>query len=331
MKRFTLLMMILISMNLYANSYNSVKKEALLLYKANEFNRSVNLTKNYIRKHPKSIKAKNLLATLYYWHKDYKRAKFLLESILKKSNYDESKKLLSYTNKKLKIYKTAKQTRRVEKKFVDKSHKKRLVSKKHIEVEKLHFEPKKMESDTKQKVAKNDTSLFQNIKQKNKNDEINEFDRLAALIAEDPKDLQSREMLSKYYLKVGAYQKAYDLAREALVINPGNEDMKKIVNHLQRRADIDTTKEYLKSEIIDIHEAKEALHRDFKNRKFTSYINIYKALKNSGIKFSKKENENALFAAVAIGDYSYAKDILANSSLPHSRYKDRVQTLLMQK
>jgi len=330
--RFKLMMILaILSSTLHAQSYMSFKKEAIKLFKEKKIATSYKKTKDFIKSHPKDVRGKNLLATLYYWNGEYKKSNKILVDILKSSNYDESKKLYSYVQKKLKksthtkvatIKKATKPKKEVSKTTPKKIAKEKIdQNDKLLETAHLHV---KEQEDVKNS-SKHD---FGSLMQANKDEDLDEFDRLAALIESDPNDLKSRELLAKYYMKTGLYQRSYDFAKEALLINPENEDMKKIVSYLSKRADIDTSKKYEASKIVDITEAKEKLKSLFNSREYNAYLNLYKALKDSGIKMNKKENENALFCAVSLGEFKFAKNIIANEPLPHSRYKDRVQALL---
>jgi tetratricopeptide (TPR) repeat protein len=323
------LLALLMGINLYAQSYSSMKKEALRLFKEKKIEKSYQITKKFIKSHPKEIKGKNLLATLYYWNKEYNKSKKILEEILKVSSYSESKKLYRYVQKKLKKESSHKNLskKKVAKKKVIKTPQKIALKE---ETTYLSFKATETKDEESKKIVKNvQKPSFKSLIASNKKEDLGEFDRLAALIESDPKDLKSRELLAKYYLKVGLYQRAYDFAREALVINPQNGDMKKIVNHLSSRADIDTSKVYEKHKIVDISEAKEKLKKLFDKGKYTAYVNLYKALVDGGIKMNKKENENALFSAVNIGEYKFAKEIISTKPLPHSRLKDRLNAMLL--
>ena len=330
--RFKLMMILAIfSSTLHAQSYMSFKKEAIKLFKEKKIATSYKKTKDFIKSHPKDVRGKNLLATLYYWNGEYKKSKKILVDILKSSNYDESKKLYSYVQKKLKKSthtKVATIKKAIKpKKEVSKTTPKKIAKEKTDKNDKL-LETAHLHVKEHQGVKNSSKHDFGSLMQANKNEDLDEFDRLAALIESDPSDLKSRELLAKYYMKTGLYQRSYDFAKEALLINPENEDMKKIVSYLSKRADIDTSKKYEASKIVDITEAKEKLKSLFNAREYNAYLNLYKALKDSGIKMSKKENEDALFCAVSLGEFKFAKNIIANEPLPHSRYKDRVQALL---
>jgi tetratricopeptide (TPR) repeat protein len=331
-------------MTLHASTYTSVKKAAYKAHKSGRYQEAIKKTKEYIKAHPKSIKAKNLLAVLYFWSKDYKRAKEELDNILAKSDYSESKKLLRLVDKKLR--KISKQTDRRKRYTLWKADKDLLPSK---DTPKTASNLKSMKNSSisdKSEIVRENSShlviepkildkkssdLFAKVALQNKKSDIDDFDRLAALIDLDGDDLKSKETLSKYYLQIGNYQKAYDFAREVVELDPSNDDMQKIVLHLSKRDDVNRSKVYLKRKIVDLQKAKERLSELFKDKKYTQYLNLYKALQSSGERLGAKENENALFCAVHMGDFSYAKRILAYDPLPHSRYKRELQSLLDEK
>ncbi len=281
------------TLSLNAQTYLELKKVAIKAHHTNNNKKAYSLTKAFIKKHPKDMRAQNLLAVLYYWSKDYQKAKEQLEYILSIKDYDESKKLLKLVDKKLKHSKKA--TKIANSKKPQK------------EVSYLH------------------------IKQANKNEDIKEADRLSDIIESDPNDLKSRVVLSKYYLKIGKYQLSYDLAQDALDLDPKNEDMLKIVKYLSSRDDIKLkrSKKIQKDETYVV--AKERLKRYFRAKKYNKYLNLYKALKDQGERLSANENANALYSAVMAGEYKSAKEIIATSPLPHSRYKHSLQSLLDKK
>jgi len=320
MRKIFIFTLILIT-SLNAQSYKSLKKIAYDAHKSGEYKSSIELTKRYIDSHPKSLKAKNLLAVLYYWSGDLSSSKTILEDILAKSDYDEAKKLLKIVNKKLKV----KNVKSKNQKVANKS-KKSLNQKPAVEITKLYVKRSKYKDN-----KKDDKQIYVSTKIDNKKEDIDDFDRLAAMIDLDSDDENSKELLSKYYYKMGEYQKSYDLAKEILYTDPDNKDMKEIVAHLSKRDDIKKHKRRVINAVVDLKKAKYKLKTLFKKRKYTEYINLYKALKGNGERMSKRENEDALFASIMIGDFKYAKKVLATSPLPHSRYKREVQTLLLEK
>ncbi len=340
MKKSMVIVTLLIGGNLFAQSYGHFKKEALALYHKGEKSRAIDKTKDFIKAHPHSYKGKNLLATLYYWNKEYAKAEPLLQEVIAKNGYSESKKLLKLLHKKW--HKNSQKVAKIVRKRqiatkhtlhdTKKSHSKHSQDER-IAIEKsiLHIEPAK--SIVAKKSAKSHAKPkkrvdFLSLRKSNEKEDLKEFDRLAAMIEDDPNDRKSREILAKYYLKTGAYQRSYDMAREVLVVDPDNQDMQNIVAHLEKRADIDTSKLYETHQVVDVAEAKEALAKKFDAKQYNAYLNLYKSLKHNDVELGKKENENALFCAISLGEYQFAKTIIASAPLPHSRYKKKLQALL---
>jgi tetratricopeptide (TPR) repeat protein len=103
MKRLIVVLTLTISMasNLPADDYFSMKKEAYSLYHSGKHTKSKEFVKRYIEKNPKDVRAKNLLAVLYYWDKEYLKAKNLLEEILSKREFAQSRELLAKVKKRL--------------------------------------------------------------------------------------------------------------------------------------------------------------------------------------------------------------------------------------
>ncbi len=335
MKKSIVLVSVLVGANLFAQSYGSFKKEALALYHKGEKSRAIDKTKDFIKAHPHSYKGKNLLATLYYWNKEYGKAEPILQEVIAQNGYEESKKLLKLLHKKWhhgskRLAKSVQKKESIREK-ASKEKREKVVLEKSI----LHIESAVAKSDNKatkkiEKMAEDPAKKvdFLSLRKANEAEDIKEFDRLAAMIEDDPNDRKSREILAKYYLKIGAYQRSYDMAREVLLVDPDNQDMANIVSHLQKRADIDTSKVYQTQQVVDITEAKEALTRKFNKKQYNAYLNLYKSLQYNGVELGKKENENALFCAISLGEYKFAKAIIATAPLPHSRYKKKLQALL---
>ncbi len=102
---------LLLSTSLMAQSYTEVKKEAYKEHHAGHTARAISKVEAFISQHPESYKGENLLAVLYYWNGDVKKSKSILEHLLAKHDYDESRKLLKIVEKKLgthKSYRSAK-------------------------------------------------------------------------------------------------------------------------------------------------------------------------------------------------------------------------------
>ncbi len=87
-----------LSVSLSANSsyksYMAMKQKAYYFYDKKQESKAFWVVKDYIQKHPKSLRAQNLLAVLYYWSGDVKSARYQLKNILKKSRFPQSVALL---------------------------------------------------------------------------------------------------------------------------------------------------------------------------------------------------------------------------------------------
>jgi len=110
--------------SLYAQSYYTMKKEAKGLFKHNKKEAAIKVVKDFLQENPKSLHAKNLLAVLYYWDKDYKHSKELLVPLAKKNNFKQAKRLLAKIEKltkstKSKVYKKLLHKKRVKKENID--------------------------------------------------------------------------------------------------------------------------------------------------------------------------------------------------------------------
>jgi tetratricopeptide (TPR) repeat protein len=167
------------------DQYISMKKEANKLYKNGKTDDAINLVKDFINEHPKSIRSQNLLAVYYYWSGDFVKSQGILKSILKKENFPQAASLL----------------KRVEKK---------------IGKEK----PKKIKKAAKTKAVKKET-----VKTVATNKMTIDLISLVNKIKNDPYDIESRKILSKHYDKIGNSQKAIYFANEVLKINPDDKEM----------------------------------------------------------------------------------------------------------
>ncbi len=80
--------------------YLNIKKIAYELHDSGAKAEAISYVKEFIDKNPKSIRAKNLLAVLYFWNRDYKEAKSIIHEILKVEQFQQSVKLLKEIQKK---------------------------------------------------------------------------------------------------------------------------------------------------------------------------------------------------------------------------------------
>jgi tetratricopeptide (TPR) repeat protein len=87
--------------SLWANGhYASMKKEAYALYENNKTEDALNVVKDFISDYPKSIRAQNVLAVLYYWSGDFAHSKEVLHKILNKEKFPQAVALLENIKRK---------------------------------------------------------------------------------------------------------------------------------------------------------------------------------------------------------------------------------------
>jgi tetratricopeptide (TPR) repeat protein len=101
MKKLILLLLLMSTTQLLAESYWDMKKEAYTRYKAGDKSEAIKMVEEFVQKHPKSYKGKNLLAVLHYWSGDYKKAEIILEEIVSNTTFPEAEKLLKSVKKKV--------------------------------------------------------------------------------------------------------------------------------------------------------------------------------------------------------------------------------------
>ena len=98
------LLMLQLSTTLLASGtfekYLSMKKEAYSSYESGNSKNAYELVNKFIKKYPKDVRAKNLLAVLYYWNGDLSKSKSILLSILERENFTQAATLLKRIEKK---------------------------------------------------------------------------------------------------------------------------------------------------------------------------------------------------------------------------------------
>ncbi len=105
MKFFIIVSLLLqLTTSLWADSgygnYATMKKEAYALYENDKTTDAFAVVKTYISAYPKSIRAQNLLAVLYYWSGDISNSKKVLHKILSKEKFPQAVTLLKNIEKK---------------------------------------------------------------------------------------------------------------------------------------------------------------------------------------------------------------------------------------
>ena len=278
MKRFILGLLFLTATQLMAASYWDMKKEAYAAYHRGDKTGAIAIAQKFAQEHPKSDKAQNLLAVLYYWHGENEKAHTILRNLLSHTTYPEAAKLLA----------------RIEAKMGSKS--------------------KKMS--------------YQAMRKRNQSTDL---EYLRAQIENNPQDIQNRVLLSKYYFKHNAYQKAYDMAHEALEIDPHHKKMQTIVSHLEKRYKLSYSGAIDDESVVDKAKAKALLHKLHQEKKYAAFYNLYKALKDSHVAFSKKEYVDILHTAIMLGKYQEAQEMILKGKLAVNRDTLKVQLLLAKK
>ncbi len=186
---------------------------------------------------------------------------------------------------------------------------------------------KRLQKKVKRKSAKKD---YQSLRVANAKKDGLDVTLLLSKIADNPQDIQTRVLLSKYYFKIGEYQKAYDMAYEVLEIDPHQKKMQKIASHLKNRYKLSYS-HAMEDSIVDKQKAKVLLKELHQQKRYTALFNLYKALQNSHVSFNKEEYINILHAAIMIGEYKEAQKILSNGLVPVNKYTLKVQLLLSKK
>ncbi len=277
MKRIILLFL-LAGVQLFAQSYYEMKKEAYALYHDGDKKHAFSKVNQFIQEHPQSLQAQNLLAVLYYWSGDLQKSRHLLEGILAHQSFPQAKKLLA----------------RIESK-------------------------------------QGKTKSYQSIKRANQQAVSNDLTYLLSKIQDNPNDTQNRALLAKYYFKIGAYQKAFDMAHEVLVIDPNDKKMQTITQHLSQKYKLSYSAALENESVVDKNQAKKMLQKLHQEKKYAAFYNLYEALKNSHVVFSQNEYVNILHTAIMLGKYKEAEMLFAKGVLPVNKYTLQVQLLLSKK
>jgi tetratricopeptide (TPR) repeat protein len=163
-----------------------------------------------------------------------------------------------------------------------------------------------------------------------KNNAKTDLEYLVSQVDKNPQDIHNRVLLSKFYFKIEQYQKAYDMAYEALKIDPHNAKMKKIEGLLSSQYKMSYSGK-LKDSILDKEKAHALLKELHQKRDYRAYVDLYKALKASHAIFSQEEYLDALHASIMIKEYQEAKEILSKGVLPVDKNTLKVQLLLENK
>ena len=78
-----------------APGYMTMKKEAYRVYESGHPSNAIRNVRAFLKRHPDSVHAKNLLAVLYYWQGEKRVARAILEEIVAAYDFPQAKRLLS--------------------------------------------------------------------------------------------------------------------------------------------------------------------------------------------------------------------------------------------
>jgi len=181
------------------------------------------------------------------------------------------------------------------------------------------------------KKSKHKKSSYKEIARANKKSQATDLEFLMAQVDKNPQDVQNRVLLSKFYFKIQEFQKAYDLAHEVLEIDPNNKKMQKISAHLEDKYKLSYSGTIDDESVVDKTKAKALLAKLHHEKKYNAYFNLYEALRNAHVAFSKKEYVDILHVAIMIGKYQEAQNIIKRGLIPVNKYTLKVQLLLSKK
>lgn len=164
-----------------------------------------------------------------------------------------------------------------------------------------------------------------------KEDKKTDLEYLVAQVEKNPQDIENRKLLASFYFKNSAYQKAYDMAHEVLEIDPHQKKMQTIVAHLEKRYKLSYSGALDDGSAIDKEKAKDLLKKLGHERKYAAYYNLYHALKDQHVIFSKKEYIDILHATIMIGKYKEAQAMINQGKVAINKDVLKVQLLLSKK
>jgi tetratricopeptide (TPR) repeat protein len=274
--------------------YVAMKKDAYALYEDGKTEKALKYVKGFIDKHPKSIRAQNLLAVLYYWSGDFVQSRSILKNILKKEKFPQALSLLKRVEKKIgKI------------KYVEKK-----VTKKELTKEKIVT-----------KVAKEKRVVTKVTKKPSPT-----VDYLSILekIKRDPMDSESRKILALHYEKIGNSKKAIYFANEVLKIDPDDKEM---LSYLKSK-DMKISS-YSSQDLTN--KAIKKLDKLFKEKNYDSFMNLYNSLEHNNVLMPTQTHVNALYCAISLKQFQKAKSILHIYRMPKNKHIAEIQELVDEK
>ena len=172
---------------------------------------------------------------------------------------------------------------------------------------------------------------YKDVRDENKKSKLTDLEVLVSKVQDNPQDVENRVALSKFYFKIEEFQKAYDMAHEVLLLEPNNQKMKVIINHLEQSFKLSYSGKLSENSAVDKVQAKVLLKKLHDEKKYHAYYNLYKALKDNNVVFSKKEYVDILHASIMIGKYKEAQALISNDLLPKSAKVSTIQLLLAKK
>ncbi len=193
---------------------------------------------------------------------------------------------------------------------------------------------KKLLTRVNKKLGKDSSSkkaTYKKLRKENKKSQSTDLEYLVSKVADNPQDIQNRVLLSKFYFKIQEYQKSYDLAHEVLVMDPDNKKMKTISGHLEKKYKLSYSGAIDDESAVDKQKAKQMLTKLHSEKKYNAYFNLYEALNNANVAFTKEEYVYILHVAIMLEKYKVAEGIVSKGVLPINKNILKVQLLLSKK
>ncbi len=287
----------LLNANGVSEAYLTMKKEAYRYYEHNQKKRAFDTVEAFIAKHPKSLRAQNLLAVLYYWEGRTEDAARLLRKLLKKGNLPEAKRLLA----------------RIEKKVP------------------ARMKPKDEKVVTKSAGNAKGAKATGNKKQNSEKRKEKFQDDLAFLleyIAKHPERIQERKFLMRYFLSVNDRKEAKRLAGEILSIDPDEAETLR----LAKANGIDISlpaKETVAAKPDSRRDRLVSLLNSYKEAgRYDRYLNLYRALTERGEYLPQYVHLETLDIAVQERAYRLARRILMQNRFKNTPHLRQLRALL---
>jgi len=195
----------------------------------------------------------------------------------------------------------------------------------------LGYVDKKIEKITGKRVKNRAKVSYKSLRKANEISSKTDLAYLVERVQDNPKDVKTRILLTNYYLKNDMYQKAYDMAHDALKIDPNNKKMKKIAMYLKEEFKLSYSDTIDNESAVGKNKAKQLLKKLYKEARYAEYLEMYTALDGAHVSFSKTENVNILHTAIMMGEYKIAQNIIENRPLPANKNISLIEVLLTKK